>query len=58
MKDANDKSTVDAFCPNKPTRGPRPSGKAKTGAQRQKAYRARQKLRLAQLEALLANLET
>lgn len=52
MKDKNELSTPDMFGENR-KRGPKPSGKAKTPAQRQREYRQRQADKLALLEQLL-----
>lgn len=52
MKDLNERNTPDLFG-EKRKPGPKPSGKAKTSAQRQRDYRRRQAEKLALLEQLL-----
>lgn len=52
MKDKLDRQTVDAFG-EKRKPGPKPSGKAKTAAQRQREYRLRQAEKLALFEIWL-----
>jgi len=51
MKDQNDKQTEDLLG-EKRKRGPKPSGKALTNAQRQRLHRQRVKERLNRLEEL------
>ena len=51
MKDQNDKQTVDAFG-EKRKPGPKPSGKAKSNALRQREYRQRVRAQLEELKAL------
>jgi hypothetical protein len=41
MKDNRDPGTLDMLSPAKAKRGPKPTGKAKTPAQRMREYRAR-----------------
>lgn len=51
MRDLNDKQTVDVFG-EKRKPGPKPSGKARTNAQRQRDYRQRVRAQLDELKAL------
>jgi hypothetical protein len=41
MKDIRDPGTIDLLSPTKRKPGPKPSGKAKSAAQRMREYRAR-----------------
>lgn len=51
MKDENDSQTIDML-PTPKKRGRPPTGKAKTGAQRQAEYLARKRERIERLEQL------
>ena len=55
--DPKDPGTLDLL-PAPKRRGPKPSGKALSAAERQRAYRARQALRIAELEAEVASLRS